>query len=328
MYDVITIGSAVRDIFIFSDQFEIIKTPRIEGGIAECVPLGSKIDVDDLFVTTGGGGTNTAATFASLGLRTSCLTRIGDDEDGDLIIEDLQERSIDTSHVVRDTTGDTGLSVLLTAPGGERTILTYRGVSGAFTASDIKTTKLRTRALYVSSLGGDRESIEKIARFAARKNLFFAWNPGKGELRLPKKVLRTILTSVNVLIVNKEEALMLVGSHLPEHMTVGALAEHLRRHDDQIVIVTDGTNGTHAASSEGTVHVGTRDIKSISRAGAGDAFGSGTVAALLSDYPLIDALKIGTFNAESVIQSYGAKQGIIPKFPHANSLRSILSKSL
>ena len=327
MHDIICIGSAVRDIFVLSHEFEIIKTAKVEGGLAECVPLGSKIDIEDLFVTTGGGGTNTAATFANLGLKTSIIARLGEDEDGDMIEDELITRKIDTKILVRDKKDATGLSILLTAPGGERTVLVYRGVSGNFTEKDIPITKLRTRAIYLSSIGGHTKTLSKIATFAKKKGVFLAWNPGKTELKLPKKTIRTILTKVDVLIVNKEEALMLYGKK-PEHLSLHGLAKHIRGHEDQIVIITDGPRGTCAIQRDNAWLVGTSDVKSKSRTGAGDAFGSGTVAALLQGIQLQDALRVGTLNAESVIQSYGAKQGILTKLPSPSKLDTIPYKKL
>lgn len=327
MHDIISIGSAVRDIFVLSPEFEIIKTAKIEGGIAECVPLGSKIDIKDMVVTTGGGGSNSAATFANLGLKTGIITRLGDDEDGDLIADELDRRDIDTKLIIRDGKDSTGLSILLTAPGGERTVLVYRGVSGDFTQKDIQTSKLNSKALYVSSIGGDLKTMQKIATHARRKKMLFAWNPGNKELSLPKKELRNILDCVSILILNKEEAQKLYGRP-PEHLSVIGLAGKIRRHEDQLIIITDGVRGTYALWGEESWHIGTRDIKSVSRTGAGDAFGSGTVASLMSGFSLIDALRIGTLNAESVIQHYGAKKGLLTTFPKPSELDAIPYKKL
>lgn len=329
MQDIICIGSAVRDIFVFSDEFEIIKTPRITGGVAECVPLGSKVDVDEIFVTTGGGATNAAATFARLGLKTGIISKIGDDEDGDLIFDDLSQRSVDTSLLIKDRSGDTGLGIQLTTSEGERTVLVYRGVSGSFEARDILVSKIKSHALYLSSVGGSIDVLQKIKRFIDKRNIFLAWNPGNLELKLGLRKLRPILASTNVLILNKEEALKLRGNtKKPEHLSVIGLAQELQSNPEQIVIITNGDKGTYCLSPEGAYHIGTRHVKSISRTGAGDAFGSATVASLLSGYSVLQSLKIGTHNAESVIQSYGAKQGIINSFPSTKIISGYKHKML
>ena len=136
-FDVITIGSAVRDVFLVSKEFQIIKSPRFQTGLGECVSLGSKIEVDNITLTTGGGGTNAAATFAQLGLRTAVITRIGNDEPGQAILNDLATYGVDSSLVRVIKKGATGYSTLLTTTDGERSVLVHRGVSNEFTTTGI-----------------------------------------------------------------------------------------------------------------------------------------------------------------------------------------------
>jgi len=64
MYDVITIGTATQDVFLKSRDFKVLKDERFITGQAECFALGAKIEVPDIFFTTGGGATNAAVTFA------------------------------------------------------------------------------------------------------------------------------------------------------------------------------------------------------------------------------------------------------------------------
>ena len=64
MYDIVTFGSATRDLFIRSRKFKTLKNKVFITGKGLCLGLGSKVQLDDLFFATGGGGTNVAATFA------------------------------------------------------------------------------------------------------------------------------------------------------------------------------------------------------------------------------------------------------------------------
>ena len=62
-FDIITIGSATRDIFMKSEQFKIVEDKSFATGQGECFALGSKIEIKDIVFASGGGGTNTAVTF-------------------------------------------------------------------------------------------------------------------------------------------------------------------------------------------------------------------------------------------------------------------------
>ena len=69
MYDVITIGAGLRDVFLVSDAFVALKSKKFSTGVGECLALGTKIELDDIVLTTGGGASNAAATFGSLYLQ-------------------------------------------------------------------------------------------------------------------------------------------------------------------------------------------------------------------------------------------------------------------
>ena len=93
-FDIVTIGAATQDVFIKSKKFEELRDPHAPDGFDACVPLGSKIDVDDLFFSTGGGATNSAVTFARLGFKTACLSRLGQDMTGSTILAELKKEKI------------------------------------------------------------------------------------------------------------------------------------------------------------------------------------------------------------------------------------------
>ncbi|MBI1908407.1 carbohydrate kinase family protein, partial [Candidatus Uhrbacteria bacterium] len=319
MYDVITIGAATRDVFLVSRAFMLVPLPELGGNLGECVALGSKIDIDDIVLTTGGGATNAAVTFAKLGMRVATITRVGDDEPGRAVLADLETNHVDTSMVKVVKHGQTGYSTILTAQNGERTILVYRGVSADQKESDLKTKRLKTRWLYVTSLGGNAEMLMRLVWHAKADDLAIAFNPGAGEIKLGLRALDQVIRHLSILILNLEEAQELTKL---QTTNVKDLAGKLAR-PGLTLVITDGPRGTHAFLDDTYWHCGTRSIRSVSRTGAGDAFGSAFVAARMQGRDMEDALRIGTANAESVISHFGAKAGIIKSFPSQKVLMSI-----
>src|SRR3990167_8827295 len=112
MFDIISIGSATRDVLMQSDAFEHAKA-------------GSKVEVKKLILATGGGGTNYAVTFARQGLKTACVGVIGSDANGRDALNDLEAEGIDVSMFQQHNDDLTAYSVILVDPSGERTILSY-----------------------------------------------------------------------------------------------------------------------------------------------------------------------------------------------------------
>ncbi len=312
---VLTIGSAMRDVFLLSKAFKIMPMPGNPGVMAECVTLGAKIDIDNLVLATGGGATNAAATFARLGFATSCIARIGADEPGEAVLKDLVSHGVDTALVAIAKKETTGYSTLLTAENGERTVLVFRGASANFSEKDVKLSKISHGAVYLTSLGGNITLAASIAKTCKNKGIFFVWNPGMQELRTGSG-LTPVRKLANILLVNLEEAQILSGkpSNDPKVQC------DLLALPGCIVVITDGANGAFAREKNVTWHCRTSGIPSISRTGAGDAFGSAFTAAILADYSTEDALRIGTMNAEHVVQQVGAKAGILSAWPKPTEL--------
>ncbi|MEK9155580.1 MAG: carbohydrate kinase family protein [Patescibacteria group bacterium] len=315
MPSILTIGSATRDVFLFSKAFKVMPMPGQPNVLAECVTLGAKIDVDDLVLATGGGATNAAATFGRLGFATSIMTRIGNDEPGEAVLKDLKENDVDTSLVTVAKKEATAFSTLLTAEGGERTVLIFRGASATFSEKDIKLSKINTSAVYLTSLGGDVSLALSIAKACKQKGAKFIWNPGAAELKAGRG-LDPIRKLVSILLVNLEEAQLLTGKSNRDPKVQCDLLSL----PGSIIVVTDGQNGAFAQSDKHTWHCRTSGKPSISRTGAGDAFGSAFTAAILNNMNVEDALRLGTMNAEGVVQQIGAKAGILRAWPKASEL--------
>ena len=133
------------------------------------------------------------------------------------------------------------------------------------------------------------------------------FNPGNLELQSKRKLLG-LLSDVDVLLVNKSEAKQIVeGRTLTE--LVGKLSSYV-----PTVIITDGNQGAIAASEGRIVRIGIyEDVKVKDSTGAGDAFGSGFLAAFADGKSLQESLIFASANSTSVVQHIGSKAGIINK---------------
>ena len=123
MFDVITFGSAVVDVFVDTDI--------AEKGKFMCYPVGSKILLKNLKFDIGGGGTNTAVAFSRLGLKTGCICKIGNDNGGEEILKMLKREKV--KFLGRIEKGNvSGYSIILDSKQHNRTILTYKGINDKF----------------------------------------------------------------------------------------------------------------------------------------------------------------------------------------------------
>lgn len=306
MTKILSIGAAVQDVFLsHSEEFEpVVKNPH-ESFMQ--LTLGGKADVNKIDFCTGGGATNAAVTFARQGLESEFLGSLGDDPAAAAVLADLDKEGVDTSRINTSKRYNTGYSVLLLAPTGERTILTYRGASTHYQVDDYAIAESDADWLYLSSMSGRMEVLDQIFNDAKRAGMKIMFNPGKGELRQADK-LRPLLDDVDVLLVNREEMATLVE---------GEDLEELVRHGLNLVptvIVTDGPNGVMASDGKTLVRAGMyEDVKVVDRTGAGDAFGSGFLSQYAQGCSLKDSIIFASANSTSVVTKIGAKTAILHK---------------
>jgi sugar/nucleoside kinase (ribokinase family) len=76
-------------------------------------------------------------------------------------------------------------------------------------------------------------------------------------------------------------------------------------------VITDGGNGSFVYDGSKFFKAGVLPVDAYERTGAGDAFGSGCLSAIIKNKPLDEALVWGTLNSASVIGYVGPQKGLL-----------------
>lgn len=307
MVKILSIGAAVQDVFLsHSPELKPVADKTADELFLK-IELGSKNDVNKINFSTGGGATNAAVTFARQGLEAEFMGTIAHDPAGIAVLEDLDREGVDTSKVSYTDKYHTGYSVVLLASTGERSFLTYRGASTHYDIKNFDIDDSDADWLYITSMAGDLDIVDKILRRAKELKIKVFYNPGKAELKQTSK-LKALLEDVDVLSINKEEAQMLVSGE-----TLEELVRRLHLYVP-VVIISDGPNGVMASDGKTIVRAGMyEDVKVVDRTGAGDAFGSGFLSQWAQERSLKDSIVLASANSTSVVTKIGAKAGILYK---------------
>lgn len=306
MARIVSLGSALQDIYLV-DHDDL--TPTKIGGeaIFGKVLVGSKVDIDTISYEVGGGGVNSAITFARHGHEAIFLGNIGRDPAGAAVVKTLDREGVDTSYInflERKTTGNS--VILLDSRSGERTILTCRGASeqfGNFSENDLGLAQ--PDWLYVTTLRGDMDTLARFFKKAHGMGAKVMFNPGIRELENIKE-LTGLLKYVDVLNVNKSEAAKIVPGVI--------LTELLYRLNNYVetVIITDGAMGGIASNGTEIYRFGIYEDRKVKDAtGAGDAFGAGFLAHLTSGKSFRSSLIFASANSTSVVTKLGANKGAL-----------------
>lgn len=307
MARILSLGSALQDIYLV-DHDDLVPTAIGETAILGKILVGTKVDIDRISYEVGGGGINSAITFARHGHEAVFMGNISHDPAGAAIIKVLDREGIDSSYVNFLERRNTGTSViLLDSKSGERTILTCRGASeqfGNFSEHDLDL--IQPDWLYVTTVRGDMDTLKRFFKHAKDLNINIMYNPGVKELENTKELIG-LLKYVDVLNVNKVEASKIVPG-----VVLKELLYHLAGYV-KTAIITDGPMGGIATNGTEMYRFGIyADQKIKDATGAGDAFGSGFLAHLAAGKTFKNALIFASANSTSVVGNLGANQGILP----------------
>lgn len=302
-FSVITIGDATLDTFLNIHE-ATVSCDINKKNCQLCFNYAEKIPINESAQSVGGNAANVAVGLTKLGLSTAIVTELGDDSNGNTIQETLLRAKVDGQFIKKIKKSKSRYSVILTFK-GERTILAYHP------PHTYHKPKISASCdwLYYTSLGKTFEVVhnEIIKYLQKNPQTKLALNPGSFQLRDGLTEIKKILARVHFLIVNREEAERIVE----KNKEIKKLLEKLSALGPKIVVITDGQNGAYATDGTQNYFQPIIQTKVVSKTGAGDAFATGVLGALIKNHNLETALKWGAANSFGVVQHYGAQAGLL-----------------
>lgn len=310
MFDIVTVGGATQDFFLISSDYQVLND-RLT------FVWGEKFVVDDLFVDVGGGACNSSVGFSRLGLNTALWCRIANDSPGKFILHRLANENIDTSFIDVCEGQSSSLSAIMVDKTGERSIVMFRGDNDNLDSQRVDFENIfNTRWLFVAELTGNPTPLlERISKEAAQRGVKFSFVPGLDQLDQGVGSLKNILSRTEILVFNDFEAGKFLGQGKSTRHSEGEVKEMLKKLSEygvKISVITKDVNGVQAFDGDNFYSYPPPSVKNpVDTTGAGDAFASGFVAALVKGQSTEKALDLGTRNAGSVIQKIGAQTGLL-----------------
>lgn len=302
MFDIISIGDATIDTFLFIHDIEI---KEIGGEPKAVISWGDKLPVDEFYRTVAGNAANNAVGSARLGMRTAFYSVLAHDVGGREIIYKMKKEGVSDRYIVIDDKHGTNASTVLSFK-GERTIFVYHE------HREYKLPKFVPSAwIYLTSTGNGFEKIYKdLAKHVDRYKIKLGFNPGTFQLRAGPKKNKVMMERTDLLSLNVEEAQGWVGDsgRDPEE-----LCKKLMELGPKAIALTDGRRGAYSYSSEGFYYIPEFPGPRVEATGAGDSFTTAYIAALFYGKSHAEALKWGPVNACSVVQEVGPQAGLLKK---------------
>jgi len=310
-FDIISIGDATLDTFVKLEDVSVLCNLQKDMCLL-CLSYADKIPVSDVQRIIGGNAANNAIGSARLGLKAAFYSVVGNDEIGRNIIKKVKLEGVAPDYVTIDRKQETNSSTVLNYK-AERTILVYH------LDRKYKLPKFRpTRWIYLTSMGKNHADLHaNLVTYLKKTDTRLGFNPGTHQLKAGLEKLKPMLEVTSVLFVNKEEARRIVGE-IPD---MKDLLAAMHRTGPQVVVITDGENGSYAHDGQKFWQCGITDTPVIERTGAGDSFATAFLAAMIHGKNVPEALHWGTMNSASVITKVGPEAGLLTKAQMRSWLR-------
>jgi ribokinase len=226
----------------------------------------------------GGKGGNQAVQAARAGALTAMIGRVGEDEFGKTLIENLRQNSVDHSRITVDPALGTGMSVAILQDDGEYGAVI---VSGANTKIDPAILQAHWDELGGAKILVLQNEIPHAANLAAAKTAKSAGASIVFNAAPARKLDSDLLDLIDVLIVNRIEAEAMWGQQIVTREAArNAMPQLLKT--AHAAVITLGGEGLVVGNSGGVIQeIEPHHVKVTSTHGAGDCF-VGTFAAQLA----------------------------------------------
>lgn len=320
-FDIITIGGSTEDISMFVEDYHLIANKEnAAGNPFLAFDYGTKVRVKETFITFGGGAANTAVAMSRLGMKVGGMITYGSDERGQRILGNLKKNKVNIALAKKVRGQISGFSFIVIGANREHVCFSARAANAYLEMSPRDIAVLnQSKRLFVTSMTGDwRANMDIIMR--VDKDVRIAWNPGEQQIEEGYKNLKKYLSRMDVLTMNKDEAIKMLVSH-PDYanspydflLSSVNLLTVLKSWGPKIVVITNGTHGADAYDGKEFYYQPVIENKiKQDTTGLGDAFGSSFVTGLeLFNYDLKKALYLAAWNASSKIAKLGAQNGLL-----------------
>lgn len=308
--DVLSVGDIVTDAFIRlqDDQEHLIQEK--DGTTWLAIPFGIKIPFDHAEVIEAvGNAANASVSFARLGLNSALMANVGGDQHGRDMLTSLHKNQVDT-RLMHVNPGKLSNYHYVLWYKDERTIL-IKHEEYKYHWPHLRPHEI-PKWIYFSSISKNAlEFHDEMADWLDQHpDVKLAFQPGTFQIQAGTKRLKKLYALSELLAVNREEAVMISGG---KHSDLNDLFDRLHALGPKIVVISDGHDGAYA--SDGTerlkMPIYPDPSPPFERTGAGDAFTSTFVAAIVKGSDIAGALQWAPINSMSVVQHVGAQKGLL-----------------
>lgn len=321
-FQVVGIGNAIVDILCHVD-YQLLTDLDINPGVMQLVDLERSRKLysllDDAKEVSGGSVANTMAGLALLGVKSAYIGKVKDDHLGKVYASHMKSIGVEftTELASANEEYETGRSVILVTPDGERSMNTYLGAAEFLTIEDMDRDLLsNTEWIYLEGYRFDGPESQEAFRIAVEQCKTYG---GKVSLALSdpfcierhrQAFWNLIKSGTDLIFANRSEILSLCQTNDLEN------ALEMLDRKDLLVVTTISEDGVIVAGQGKKIKVDAVPTKIVDATGAGDQFAAGFFYGISEGLDLETSAGLGCLAASEVISHVGPRpeENLLPRF--------------
>jgi ribokinase len=273
MSKLVVVGSLNMDL--------IVRTPHLPRP-------GETILGRDFMTAPGGKGANQTVAAAKLGATVHMVGRVGGDDFGRALRENLRAAGADDRYVSTEDSAASGIAIIEVDDSGQNTIVVAPGANALVTRADVDAARsiIASSQALIAQLEIPLDTVEYALSTAHAANVLTILNPA------PAQSLSTeLLSLVDLLVPNETEAALLTGIEIKDDISAEQAARQLQERGARSVVITLGARGALALSDDKVWRIPPFRVKAIDATAAGDAFVGALATAYATQRDLDTALR-------------------------------------
>ncbi|MEM2930250.1 MAG: sugar kinase [Thermoproteota archaeon] len=291
---------------------------------------GSLRDVDIFKRSWGGDTSNFAVAVARLERKAGYVCRVGDDDFGRCFLDFWRREGVDTSHVIVEKGGFTGIYFISIIDGGEHDFTYYRANSSAshLCQEDIDASYIEQAEVFHTSgisqaiSQSCREAVFTAIEIAKRSGVTFSYDPNVRlklwPIHTARAVIMRTIELADIVMPSLEDVKILLGLDSPEQA-----ADLIMKRGPKMVVIKLGSEGSLVAYDDKRIRIPGFKVKPVDTTGAGDAFNAAFIVSLLEGCDPVESAKFA--NAVGALTTLG--KGAVEPIPKRGEVYEFLKSS-
>ncbi len=271
----------------------------------------------------GGKGANQAVAASRAGANTTIISKIGKDQIGKYIKENLEGNSVDISNIeMEEGIQNDCANIYINADDKDNEIKRLSGAIDSFTPEMIKKYEdiLLDSKVIMCQLKVPKEVTKELIEFCDKNNkklILTPCRPAKLSISEPENL--QLIDKIDIITCNKSECETIFGTDDIESC--------VRQYPNKL-IVTLGKDGLMYSNGEKVVHLPAIDTKVVDTVGAGDTFAGNLSAFVAEEMDLKTAIRKAMYAPAMSIKEKTAQKGMPYREELEDFIKEVKEKKL